>query len=70
MNCYSCNGGLNHMQGKMIPNVPTTTPPSGTEGGQKGYPAAPSSINLGTAPAPIKHEGGRGGDAMAGKGKS
>lgn len=70
MDCYSCgNECKNTMQGKDIPVVPTTTPPCGTEGNQKGYPSVPSSITLGTPSAPIKHDGGRGGDAMVGLGK-
>lgn len=59
MDCYSCgNNCKNTMQGKDIPSISTSTDGHPTEGSTNGMPSVPSSITLGTAPAPIKHGNG------------
>lgn len=71
MDCYSCgNECKNTMQGKDVPNIPTSTPNGHpTEGSTNNMPSVPSSITLGTPSPAINHGGGGEGDAMAGKGK-
>lgn len=66
MNCYSCNGGLNHMQGKDLPLPPTTTGGGPTDGNVPKSGA--TSVTLPSGPSMSNSSSGKSGDAYAGKG--